>query len=93
MSKSKRVEDHIEGVEYNLPVPKSKRRAPAAAILKYNENGSRLLLAKAFRSRLTSIIETHLNQHPESDGASLRNTEEERKRVTSVAFNLLTLLA
>ena len=89
MSKSKRVEDHIEGVEYNLPVPKSKRRAPAAAILKYNENGSRLLLAKAFRSRLTSIIETHLNQHSESDGASLRNTEEERKRVPLGAFEAL----
>ncbi|CEI92117.1 hypothetical protein RMCBS344292_06388 [Rhizopus microsporus] len=89
MGKRRRVEDHIEGVEYNLPVPRSKRRAPSTATFRPIESDFRLLLTEAFRSRLTSIIETYLNQHPESDGASLRNTEEERKMVPPSAFETL----
>ncbi|CEI85993.1 hypothetical protein RMCBS344292_00440 [Rhizopus microsporus] len=89
MGKRRRVEDHIEGVEYNLPVPRSKRRAPSTATFRPNESDFHLLLTEAFRLRLISIIEPHLNQHPESDGASLRNTEEERKRVPPGAFEAL----
>ena len=70
-------------------MPRSKRRAPSTATFRPIESDFRLLLTEAFRSRLTSIIETYLNQHPESDGASLRNTEEERKMVPPSAFETL----
>ncbi|ORE19925.1 hypothetical protein BCV71DRAFT_262529 [Rhizopus microsporus] len=86
MGKQRRVEVHVEGVEYNLPVPRGKRRAPSTATFRPNESDFHLLLTEAFRSRLASIMEAHLNQHPESDGASSRNTEEERKSVPLGAF-------
>jgi hypothetical protein len=89
MGKRRRVEDHAEGVKYNLPVPKSKGRAPATATFRPNENDFRLLLAEAFKSRLTSIIKAHLNQGPESNGASLRNTEAERKKAPPGTFEAL----
>jgi hypothetical protein len=54
MGKRRREEDRVEGVEYNLPIPKSKRRAPATATFRPNENDFRLLLAEAKKSRLTS---------------------------------------
>ena len=89
MGKKRRVEVHVEGVEYNLPVPRGKRRAPSTATFRPNESDFHLLLTEAFRSRLASIMEAHLNQHPESDGASSRNTEEERKSVPLGAFEVL----
>ncbi|KAG1176521.1 hypothetical protein G6F70_004030 [Rhizopus microsporus] len=66
-----------------------RRKGTIAATLKSNANGFRLLLAEAFRSRLTSIIRAHLKQHPESNGASLRNTEAELERVPPGAFEAL----
>ena len=70
-------------------IGQTKRRAPATATFRPNESDFRLLLNETFRSRLTSIIEAQLNQHPESDGDSLRNTGAEHKKVPPGAFEAL----
>ncbi|ORE02521.1 hypothetical protein BCV72DRAFT_309062 [Rhizopus microsporus var. microsporus] len=44
---------------------------------------------EAFRSRLTSIIKTHLHQEPEINGDNLRNTEAERKKIPPGTFEAL----
>lgn len=85
MVKRWRVEDHVEEVEYNLPVSKSKRKAT----FRPNGNDFRLLLTEVFISKLTSIIKVNLNQGPESNDASWKNIEAECKKVLPNAFEAL----
>ena len=88
MGKRRWAVAHTEGIEYNLPAPKIKRRR---ATDKYRPDYEAfcLLLKDAFSSKLSSFIKAHLKQESNSDGTILKQKLLQYKKVPPGTFESL----
>ncbi|GAA5808840.1 hypothetical protein MFLAVUS_002239 [Mucor flavus] len=82
-------EEHSKGSDYNLPVPKSRKTGGGRVVFKPNDKDFRALLDNAYRSNLTAIIKSGLNQSSENNVVRIRNKEDSRKKVPPGTFESL----
>ncbi|KAG2233696.1 hypothetical protein INT48_009440 [Thamnidium elegans] len=89
MRKRRKVEEHEEGYDYNVPVPKFRKTGRDRVAFKPNDSKFRTLHDNAFKSKVTTIIKSSSKEYSESNVVKLRKKEANRKKVPPEAFEYL----